>query len=378
RLREAGVVDAGARGLTVVLDAAEHAPTGTLRSFRKAVRKATAEAVREDKRRRRQRAKGEPEVHPGGDLTAEGPAYEVMFLLDADAAAMAPLRAALAPLGDSLVVTGRDGLWHVHVHVDDVGAAIEAGIAAGRPHRIRVTHFAQQIEQAEQAGARRARAGRAVIAVAAGKGLERLFADAGAVVLRSSVSKRPSVGRLVKTIERTGAAEVVLLPNDTATLEAARAAALRIPRSDIRVEVVPSQAQVQGLAAMAVHDPERPFERAVLEMTAAASHARHGAVTLATHRAIMSAGRCEEGDALGAVDGDFLVIGTELDRVTTDVLRRLLGGGGELVTIVAGSDKGARELAEEAGAWVERTYPAVEVVTYDGGQGRYPLLIGVE
>ena len=78
-----------------------------------------------------------------------------MYLLDADdPAAVERLKGDLAPLGDSLVVVGGEGLWNVHVHVDDVGAAIEAGIAAGRPHRVRVTHFAEQVEaaakQAEQ------------------------------------------------------------------------------------------------------------------------------------------------------------------------------------------------------------------------------------
>ena len=80
--------------------------------------------------------------------TADGPAYEVMYLLDADDDGD-PARCARAspPLGDSLVVVGGEGLWNVHVHVDDVGAAIEAGIEAGRPHRIRVTHFAEQVER---------------------------------------------------------------------------------------------------------------------------------------------------------------------------------------------------------------------------------------
>ena len=81
----------------------------------------------------------------------DGPSYEVMYLLDSDdPAAVERLKGDLAPLGDSLVVVGGEGLWNVHVHVDDVGAAIEAGIAAGRPHRVRVTHFAEQVEAAAQ------------------------------------------------------------------------------------------------------------------------------------------------------------------------------------------------------------------------------------
>ena len=86
-----------------------------------------------------------------------------MYLLEADDDAIPALRQALAPLGDSLVVVGGEGLWNVHVHVDDVGAAVEAGIRAGAPRRIQVTHFAEQVDRAREkragAGAGR-RAGR--------------------------------------------------------------------------------------------------------------------------------------------------------------------------------------------------------------------------
>ncbi len=115
---------------------------------------------------------------PTGDLTPEGPAYEVMYLLDAEDDAIAGLRTHLQGLGDSLVVVGGDGLWNVHVHVDDVGAAVEAGIDAGRPRRIRVTHFAEQVTRAREKRAERR--GRAVVAVAAGDGLASIFRDAGA------------------------------------------------------------------------------------------------------------------------------------------------------------------------------------------------------
>ena len=112
-----------------------------------------------------------------------------MYLLDAEDEAIPRLRGALAPLGDSLVVVGGDGLWNVHVHVDDVGAAVEAGIEAGRPYRIRVTHFAEQVERR---GGRLApaRTGRKVVVVAAGAGLEELFAQAGASVVPARPGRR--------------------------------------------------------------------------------------------------------------------------------------------------------------------------------------------
>src|SRR4051795_4134661 len=113
-----------------------------------------------------------------------------MYLLDCDdPAAVERLKRDLAPLGDSLVVVGGDGLWNVHVHVDDVGAAIEAGIEAGRPHRVRVTHFAEQVEAAG-VGRAPTRSGRRVIAVAAGPGLAALFEEAGAVVVTAGPGLR--------------------------------------------------------------------------------------------------------------------------------------------------------------------------------------------
>jgi dihydroxyacetone kinase-like predicted kinase len=89
------------------------------------------------------------------------------------------------------------------------------------------------------------------------------------------------------------------------------------------------------------------------------------------------AGPCEPGDVLGVVEGDFAVVGDDLYAVATDVLDRLLGGGGELVTIVRGRDC-ASDLAERCTTYVEERHAHVDVTVYDGGQDRYPLLVGVE
>jgi dihydroxyacetone kinase-like predicted kinase len=302
-----------------------------------------------------------------------------MYLLDADDGRMPELKRALAGLGDSLVVVGGDGLWNVHVHVDDVGAAVEAGIAAGRPHRIRVTHFAEQV--AEARARRTTTTGRQVVAVAAGPGLEKLFEEAGATVVVGGPGNRPSTGMILDAIHASGAHEVIVLPNDADSVRAAQAAA-RTAEGDpatypgLRVAVIPTEAQVQGLAALAVHEPGRPFDQDVLEMTATARHARHGAVTIAAKQAMTMAGPCEPGDVLGVVAGDFAVVGSDLDIVAADVVERLLGGGGELVTIVAGD--GGGELARRTARGVEQRHPHVDVMVYDGGQERYPLLMSVE
>jgi DAK2 domain fusion protein YloV len=358
-LKEAGVVDAGGRGLCVVLDAAESAITG---------RRVTTVTPRVG-------SPGLPVARlPTDDLTEDGPAYEVMYLLETDDDSIPSLRKELDPLGDSLVVVGGEGLWNVHIHVDDVGAAVEAGIRAGAPRRIQVTHFAEQLERARDK--RSERRGRKLVIVAAGPGLAELFTDAGAVVLRGGPGSRPSTGQILAAIEETGAQEVIVLPNDPDSIGVAEAAAHEAEEKGIHVVVIPTRAQVQGIAALAVHEPARPLDADVVQMAAAARGARHGAVTVAAKDAMTTAGPCSVGDALGVVHGDFAIVGQDLLEVATGVLERLLGGGGELVTLVAGSE--SDDLAQACERWVQRAHPGVDVALYQGGQERYPLLMAVE
>ena len=206
-----------------------------------------------------------------------------------------------------------------------------------------------------------------------------LFEAAGAVVVDGGPGARPSTGALLEAITGCAAAEVVVLPNDRDSVRAADIAA-RTAEQDhgVRVAVIATLAQVQGLAALAVHEPGRGFDADVLEMTATARHVRHGAVTVAAREAITMAGPCEPGDVLGVVEGDFVIVGKKQYDVATGVLGRLLGAGGELVTLVAGAGAEAAELAGRCCAWVEEQHPLVDAVVYDGGQERYPLLISVE
>lgn len=355
-LREAGVVDAGGKALVVVLDTTEHVLTG-----------------RVDPARRTGVRRALPVPTAGDGPGVDGPSYEVMYLLDADDAAVPLLRSALDPLGDSLVVVGGDGLWNVHVHVDDAGAAIEAGMAAGRPHRVVVTHLAEQARRAAHGD----RPGRAVVTTAAGPGLHALFAAAGAVVVRPADGRRVRARELHEAALGCGADEVVIVPNDRFTLAAAEAVSHELRGHGVRVAVVPTRAQVQGLAALAVHDPARDFAADVVHMTASAGQTRDGAVTVARDRAMTTAGPCEVGDVLGVVDGDFAVVGDDLGEVAGRVCDRLIGGTGELLTIVTGAEA-PDALAERVERRVRAARPEVDVARHQGGQPGYPLLLAVE
>ncbi len=364
RLAQAGVVDAGGAGYVLLLESLERVVTGDV----------GAESFAGDDPLRRRAGWTQPvtPVRQGTDLDPGGPAYEVMYLLsDTTDDAVEVLTERLDGLGDSLLVVGTGDLHNVHVHVDDVGAAIEAGIAAGRPHRIKVTHFRDQLTRQPDSDAQ------AVVSCAAGEGLAGTFRSAGAVVVPSGPRRRANAAQFLEAVRSTGAGRVILLPNDGDTLLAANAAAKVAAEEGVDLRVVAARTAVQGIAALAVYDPAQPFADNVLAMSSAAAATRNGAVTVATKEALTSGGPCRPGDVLGVVDGDIVIVGDDLTRVGAEVVERLLSSGGELLTVVSG-EEATPALGEDVAAAVRRHRRDLEVTQIYGGQPVYPLLLGVE
>ncbi|MGN6609563.1 MAG: DAK2 domain-containing protein [Jatrophihabitans sp.] len=355
-LADQGVVDAGGRGLVLLLDALAEVVTG------------------------------EPVAPPG---TVEGVAhddgcaapdsafgFEVQYLVDGSDAAMAALRARLSQLGDSVVVAGTgSGTWKVHAHVDDVGAAIEAGIQVGRPRDVSVVRFADQMgRHGHERSSRPAGApGTAVVALGGRSGLGHLFRREGVHVLDESAG----ADHLGAELAAVAADGIVLLTNSAESEAVANAGAAIARRRGARVVVVPTGSAVQGLAAVAVHDPARRFDDDVVAMAEAAAATRSAEVLIADEDALTSVGPCRAGDVLGLIDGEVVQVGHSRLSVAFALLDRLLGIGVELVTIVVGEG-----LSESTGGvlhdYVRERSPLTEVVVYAGGPAHRPLQFGAE
>jgi fatty acid kinase len=361
-LAKAGVVDAGGRGIVVILDALVAVVTG-----RSAALAAAASARAEP---------DYPLVVPreGG---SEQYAYEVMYLLEGSTNSATVLRDTLYGLGDCVsVVGGTDGWWTVHVHCDDVGAAIEAGIEAGRPRKIRVARF----DDAPVFEPSRFTQDRAVVAPVRSTSLAALLAGEGVATLDAA---EPSVYQLLDVITGTGAAHVAVLPADRGLIEIADEAAIRAVAAGQDVVVVPCSSPVQVLAAVAVHDPRRRAGDDVVRMAEAAALTRRGEVIVAAEDAMTWVGRCAAGDVLGFADGEVVLVEPgpvsmdSLDRVARGVLARMLNLGGELVTVLLGAEAPA-ELEGELTDFLHLEHPEADLVVYQGGQTDAVVHIGVE
>lgn len=364
-LAKAGVVDAGGRGLLVLLDTLAAIVTGRTEEVEVVpVLPRTPESLTTG------REAGSAEFE-----------YEVMYLLDSTTEdGVNGLRTALGGLGDCVSVVG-DGadLWTVHVHCNDIGAAIEAAIGVGRPHRITVARFADQIA----AQAPRFVRDRAVVVLVSGEGAVELFRAEGAVVFDLAAHQDLTSADLLGAIVSTRARQVTVLPGDPDLREHLDEAVAQAVAAGQDVVVVPTFSPVQALAAIAVHDPSRRAGDDVVAMAEAAAATRRGELAVSDHEAITWVGRCQPGDLLGMLDGEVVLIepgpadANGLTDLACRLVDRMLGGGGELVTAVLGA-RAPKDLADVLEDHLRLSHPEVDLTVYEGGRPDAIIFVGVE
>lgn len=356
-LRRAGVVDAGGRGLSIILDALAVAtggsPAGGLRWARSV---------------------SDPEEQAESLQPAAGQ-FEVVYLIELPHDGVGGLTDQLRRIGDSVMIAAAHGqteqaTYKVHVHTTDVGAAIELGIAAGRPHGIEVCYLPEHPEAADRHGV-------GVVAIAPGDALRDVFSAEGAQVVDSGGARRPSTAEVLAAIERSNASKVIILPNDDDSAAVADAAAGEGRAKGIDVVVVPTKSVVQGLAALAVHDEERHFSDDAMAMAEAAAATRYAEVSVAAREALTMAGPCRPGDVLGLVGADVVTIGPSILEVTISLLDLMLATGGEMVTLVVGS-RAPEGLADDLATDLAHRHPEIELVILPGGHPDRPVILGVE
>ncbi|MCU1491381.1 MAG: domain fusion protein YloV [Acidimicrobiaceae bacterium] len=386
-LAEAGVVDAGGAGLLLLFDALVHVATG--RPFPEEVDLPPAVAALVE----RGGASGSG-VTAGcasgsdGDDPVAGLRYEVMYLLDAPDKAIPAFKDVWAGVGDSIVVVGGDGLWNCHIHTDDVGAAIEAALDAGRPRQIRVTDLAEQVEEerwVRQGGEQTAEpapapaAGPApvtsVVAVATGEGIGRIFRSLGvAAIVPGGQSMNPSTAEILEIVESAPGEEVVFLPNNGNILPVAAQVA-QVASKPVRV--VPTRGVQEGFAALLEYDPQAESAANAEAMEEAAARVVAGEVTRAARDAETPVGPVQAGEWLGLSREGIEVHGSGLAEVTCALLERLLAPEHEIVTLIEGA--GASEaVSRQVSEWLAVKHPGVSLERHRGGQPLYPFLLSIE
>jgi DAK2 domain fusion protein YloV len=361
-LKQAGVVDSGGAGLLLLFDALCTVVANDPLPVAPPV-----ESI-------------QVHVHEVTDTHAEGDIadlrYEVMYLLDADDDKMHAFREVWAGIGDSIVIVGGDGIYNCHIHTDDIGAALEASLDAGRPReQVIEERWVREASGADVEEVTDPAPPTAVVAVVVGEGVGRIFRSLGVrTLVKGGQSMNPSTADLVAAVRATGSAQVVLLPNNKNIRPVAEQVDGLV---DQVVTVVPTNSIVEGFAALLEYDPDASAVENAQAMSRSARNVVAAEVTQAVRDATTDAGEVHVGDWIGLSAKGVRSIADSIAVASNRLLAELIRPDHELLTIIEGdgsSPANTRRITE----FLADEYPAISVEVHHGGQPLYPYYFGIE
>lgn len=371
-LKKAGVVDAGGKGLLVILEGMQQVISGgaVIRSESETkpaapAAVAAAGAVQED-------------IHY---------AYCTEYIVNKKPGAKdaTALRAFLETIGDCVVVVDDDDIIKVHVHSNHPGKAIEEGIKFGELTKMKIENMREQhhnIVKADEAVQQNRKVpvkpekDFGFVAVAAGAGVEALFRDLGAdSIVRGGQTMNPSTEDILEAIGQTPAHNVFVLPNNKNIIMAAEQA---VSLADRNVCVLQSRTIPQGISALMNFDPGADFVTNRSNMTDALGRVQSGQITFAVRDSEYDGHKIKQGEILAMDNGKIVFTEKDVTKALTKLTKRLISGSSSYVTVIYGSDvtdEAANAAYEQLRA---RISDSIDINLVNGGQPVYYYIISVE
>ncbi|MBC6342382.1 DAK2 domain-containing protein [Lactobacillus kimbladii] len=302
------------------------------------------------------------------DLTADVPNKKT-FNLD-------EFREHLSQLGDSLLAVSDEEVAKVHVHTEHPGAIFAYGSQFGQLGKIKIDNMRIQHETiVNNSEENQENVDFAVIAVASGNGIRKLFESEGVNrIISGGQTMNPSTQDIIDSIKKSGAKKAIVMPNNGNIIMAAKQAA---EVSDIPVGIVPTKTISQGLTAMLSFDPDDSLDDNVANMTDALDTVVSGEVTKANRDTKINEVEIHQDDYLGIIDGEIKVAETDIITAASSMIEKMLDEDSEIVTVMFGRDSNKKEAQKLIDA-VKEKHDDLEFELHDGGQPVYNFLISVE
>ena len=383
-LKRAGVVDAGGKGLCLIFE-------GMLSVFRDGViiqqdADDNAASLGSDEFFRNAAAEFDQEIH----FT-----YCTEFIVGRNPECKkepAELRAFLETMGDCVLVVDDDEIIKVHVHTEDPGNALEAGLAFGQLLTVKIENMKEQhrkaAEENEKATAKddeeefqpvdpTEEIG--FVAVAAGSGLKTLFTDLGCgQVVSGGQTMNPSTEMIAAAVRATPAKTVLVLPNNKNIILAAEQAIPLV--TDRKLIVLPTRTLPQGLSALLAYNPEIAVEENTVNMMEAASAVSTGTVTYAARDSEFGGRKIHKDDTMGLVNGKLQIIdhARDVSKACVKLVRDMVGRNTSFVTLIYGEGISEQEANDVCSQIKAKVASNVEVTLVNGGQPVYYYIVSVE
>ena len=372
-LKQAGVVDAGGKGLTVIYD-------GMLKRLESG-------AVIEKKEQMEVKEKASTKTsYESIDTSDIKFGYCTEFFIKTQSGDPDSFRDIIKNYGDSIAVVGMDTLIKVHIHTNTPGTVLNEAMKLGELSRIKIDNMREQHrslsedtpqeaekEQQETAAVQEKEYG--LITVAMGEGISDIFKDLGVdIIIQGGQTMNPSTQDILEAVEKVNAKNIIILPNNGNIVMAAQQARDISPKN---VYVVPTKSIPQGITAVIALNPELSPEENIDEMTSAIKYVKTGQVTYAVRDTVVNDVDIKEGNIIGMYNGKLVKSGPELDKVTKELLESMMDEDSELVTILYGEDA-SEASAQEIADYLEAKYPDCEISINYGGQPIYYYILSVE
>lgn len=377
-LKQAGVVDAGGKGLIYIFSGALQALRGE--TVLSVPRIDKIPPVKEAPKRR--------EYIETDDIKF---GYCTEFMINTVNGDTESFRDELAIFGDSLLVVGGEGLIKVHVHTNNPGQVLEKALLIGELSDIKIDNMRYQHEEVllkDELNSIRdnpevdqtiektiEKQKYSVVAISVGEGIDRLFKDLNVDVLVSGgQTMNPSTEDIISAIDKTNGDHVIILPNNSNIILAAQQAKTLSDRSII---VIPTKTIPQGIAALLTMDPEKDPEYNVDIMSEAIKNVITGQVTFAVRDTEFNGTEISKGDIIGLSDKDILSAGTDINEVSKKLIDKLMDKEMSIITLMYGEDI-SEETANELADLLTESYPDMDIEVIHGGQPLYYYIFAIE
>ena len=291
-------------------------------------------------------------------------------------------RRRLNRIGDCVLVVGDLSLVKVHVHTNEPSKALEYGLSLGELVNLKIENMLQQRRDRQAQEAPKPEESTepnkdfGMVAVSLGEGFNKIFADLCVdQVVEGGQTMNPSIEDIFEAIQKVRAKCVFVLPNNGNVILAAQQAATLC--EDRQVFVIPTKNVAMGIAAAVSFQPEASGEENAARMEEAAQRVRTGMVTYAVRDSEMDDLHIKQGDIIGLYNGKIQVDGHDIHDVTMDLMKEIMTEDDELITVYYGKDvaeEDARRLTDE----IAEQYDDCDVEMHMGGQPLYYYLVSVE
>lgn len=364
-LKKAGVVDAGGKGLLVILEGGLSALSGgdfTLREKTEPTLVGPSSAVQSEAE---------------DDFTYT---YCTEFLVKADSSLLPTIKKGIENLGGSMVTGNASDFIKIHIHTNYPGRILDCCQQYGTLHNIHINNMRDQYEesQGEEEPApdqSDSSAEIGVVAVAAGEGIKNILLNLGASwLIEGGQTMNPPVEEFVEAIAKVSARQVIILPNNKNLIMAAEQAKILAERP---VEIVPSKSIPAGISALLAFNDSLTIEENRERMFEQLQDVKTGEVTYAVRDAVIGDQEIAEGDLIGIYNGEIEATESSLDDTVLALLDKMVDDDDELVTLFSGEDITAEDRERITGK-ISAAYPDLEVDAHEGGQPVYYFLISVE